>query len=50
MGFVLATGCLHGVGIAIGSVHRWNWGKVAVRVAGAVIALIGVVFFWKALS
>ncbi len=50
MGFVLATGCLHGVGITIGTVHRWNWGKGAVRMAGAAISLIGVVFLWKALS
>ena len=50
MGFVLATGCLHGVGIALGTVHRWNWGKAAVRMAGAVISTIGIVFLWKALS
>jgi urease accessory protein len=50
MGFVLATGCLHGVGIAIGTVHRWNWGKAAVRMAGAAISLTGLVFLWKALA
>jgi len=50
MGFVLATGCLHGVGIAIGTMHRWNWGKAAVRIAGAAISLIGGVFLWRALS
>jgi urease accessory protein len=50
MGFVLATGCLHGVGIAFGTVHRWNWGKAAVRIAGTAIALVGTVFLWKALS
>ena len=27
MGFVIATGCLHGVGISIGAVHRWGWGQ-----------------------
>jgi hypothetical protein len=26
VGFVIATGCLHGVGISIGVVHRWVWG------------------------
>ena len=26
MGFVIATGCLHGVGISIGTVHRWAMG------------------------
>lgn len=50
MGFVLATGCLHGVGIALGTVHRWNWGKAAVRIAGAAVALVGAVFLWRALS
>jgi urease accessory protein len=50
MGFVLATGCLHGVGIALGTVNRWNWGKAAVRIAGTAIALIGTLFLWKALS
>jgi urease accessory protein len=50
MGFVLATGCLHGVGIALGTVHRWNWGKAAVRIAGAAIAVIGALFLWRALS
>ena len=50
MGFVLATGCLHGVGISIGTVHRWNWGKAAVRVAGATIALTGTVYLWRALQ
>jgi urease accessory protein len=50
LGFVLATGCLHAVGIGIGTIHRWNWGKAAVRMAGAVISTIGIVFLWKALS
>jgi urease accessory protein len=50
MGFVLATGCLHGVGIGIGTVHRWSWGKIAVRIAGAAIAVIGAVFLWRALA
>ena len=27
MGFVIATGCLHAVGIGIGTVHRWAWGQ-----------------------
>jgi len=50
MGFVLATGCLHAIGIAIGTIHRWNWGKAAVRTAGGAIAVIGGVFLWRALS
>ena len=47
IGFVMATGCLHGVGISIGLVHRWSWGQRALRVAGAAIALAGVFFMWK---
>ncbi len=48
LGFVIATGCLHGVGIAIGTIHRWAWGQRVLRVAGAGVALAGVVFMWKA--
>jgi len=47
IGFVMATGCLHGVGISIGLVHRWNWGQRALRVAGAAIALAGMFFMWR---
>jgi urease accessory protein len=47
IGFVVATGCLHGVGISIGLVHRWNWGQRSLRVAGAAIALAGIFFMWK---
>jgi urease accessory protein len=50
MGFVVATGCLHGIGIALGLVHRWPLGKLALRGAGAFIAVMGVTFFWKALA
>lgn len=49
LGFVMATGCLHGVGISIGLVHRWNWGQRALRAAGVIIALAGVFFMWKAI-
>jgi len=50
MGFVMATGCLHGVGIGIGTVHRWGWGKKVLRVAGAGVALGGMFFMWKAFA
>jgi urease accessory protein len=46
-GFVAATGCLHGVGIAIGLIHRWKGGRLALRAAGAVVALAGVFFVWR---
>ena len=49
LGFVIATGCLHGVGIAIGAIHRWTWGQRMLRVAGAAVAIGGVFFMWKAL-
>ena len=29
IGFVLATGLLHAVGIGIGTIHRWAYGRVA---------------------
>jgi len=50
MGFVIATGCLHAVGIGIGTVHRWAWGKIALRVAGAMVAVGGAFFMWKAMA
>jgi urease accessory protein len=50
MGFVIATGCLHGIGIALGLVHRWPLGKLALRGAGAFIAVMGVTFLWRALA
>ena len=50
MGFVIATGCLHALGIGIGVVHRWTWGQRLLRAAGAIVFLGGVVFFWRAVS
>jgi urease accessory protein len=44
LGFVIATGVLHGCGIAIGEVRRWNPGGKALRAMGAVIALSGAYF------
>ena len=50
MGFVIATGCLHGIGITIGLIHRWPAGKLALRGAGAFIAAMGLVFLWQAMA
>jgi len=50
MGFVIATGCLHGIGITIGLVHRWPAGKLALRGAGALIAVMGFFFLWQAVA
>jgi urease accessory protein len=49
VGFVLGTGCLHAVGIAIGLVYRWRAGQLALRVAGAAVAVAGGVFLGRAL-
>ena len=49
IGFVVATGLLHGTGIAFGLVHRWRAGRIALRTAGAAVALAGVAFLWRAL-
>ena len=49
IGFVVATGLLHLSGIAIGLIHRWSWGRVALRVAGSLVAIAGFGFLWKAL-
>lgn len=50
MGFVIATGCLHGLGIGIGSIHRWTWGQRVLRGAGAGVATAGLFFMWRALA
>ena len=50
MGFVIATGCLHGMGIGIGLVHRWPAGRIALRGAGAFIAVMGLFFLARALA
>jgi urease accessory protein len=50
IGFVMATGLLHAFGIGIGLVHRWTAGRIALRVAGAVVAMGGAFFLWKAIS
>jgi urease accessory protein len=44
LGFVVATGCLHILGILFGSLTRWKLGKFAVQTSGAVIALAGMAF------
>ena len=49
MGFVIATGCLHAVGIGIGTVHSRPWGQQLLRGAGTVVAAGGSFFMWKAL-
>lgn len=48
LGFVLATGALHLVGIAFGLLAQWPAGRTAVRVAGSAIAIAGLVFLVQA--
>jgi urease accessory protein len=50
VGFVIATGCLHVTGIGIGVIHRWGWGRMALRAAGAAVAAAGVFFLWRVLA
>ena len=50
IGFVVATGTLHVTGIAIGTIHRWGWGRVALRAAGACVAAAGAFFLWRAFA
>lgn len=49
IGFVAATGLLHGVGIAIGLVHRWQAGRLALRGAGSLVCAAGLYFLVRAL-
>ncbi len=50
IGFVIATGLLHATGIGIGLIHRWPAGRAVLRIAGAVVALAGLSFLWRAVS
>jgi urease accessory protein len=50
MGFVVATGCLHGVGIAVGLIHGRAWGRKLLRATGGAVALAGVFFMWRAVA
>jgi urease accessory protein len=44
IGFVIATGLLHLIGIAFGELSRWQFGKYAVQAGGVAIALVGCAF------
>ncbi len=50
LGFVLCTGVLHGLGIGMGLVHRWQFGRLAVRGAGSLVMAGGLFFLWGALT
>jgi urease accessory protein len=44
IGFVMATGSLHALGILIGVINRWQAGAKILRAGGVLIALCGVYF------
>jgi urease accessory protein len=50
VGFVVATGCLHAVGIGIGLLQRWPRGRLVIRAAGAAVLAAGVFFLAGALA
>lgn len=50
LGFVIATGMLHIVGIGIGTIGRSPLGVAAIRIAGATIAAVGGWFLYLALA
>ena len=50
IGFVIATGLLHGAGIALGLIHRWDTGRVILRAAGSVVLAGGLYFLWGAVA
>jgi urease accessory protein len=50
LGFVIATGMLHAVGILLGAAHRWDVGRRLVRAAGGSVALTGIFFLWRAVK
>jgi urease accessory protein len=50
LGFVIATGLLHAVGILLGTAYRWPAGRRALRLAGAGVALAGLFFLWRAVA
>jgi urease accessory protein len=43
LGFVVATAALHGIGLGLGTLATHQAGRVAMRTAGAAIALAGIV-------
>lgn len=50
LGFVIATGLLHALGIAVGLIHRWDLGRQALRGAGALVMAGGLYFLWGAVA
>jgi urease accessory protein len=50
IGFVAATGCLHGAGITVGLIHRWPAGRLVLRGAGSLVCAAGIYFLVGAVT
>jgi urease accessory protein len=50
IGFVAATGCLHGAGIIVGLIHRWPAGRLVLRGAGSLVCAAGIYFLVGAVT
>jgi urease accessory protein len=50
LGFVIATGLLHAVGIGIGLIQRWDLGSLALRGAGGLVLFAGLYFLRGAIG
>jgi len=50
LGFVIATGLLHALGIGIGLIQRWDLGRTLLRGAGGLVLAGGLYFFWGAVA
>lgn len=50
VGFVISTGLLHSAGIAIGLLHKFDWGRSVVRAGGLVVLLGGVWFLYSSIA
>ncbi len=50
IGFVVATGLLHACGIGVGTIHRWSYGRLALRALGGLISAGGVFFLAQAFA
>jgi urease accessory protein len=50
MGLVVAKGTWHAAGIGMGLIYQWPLGRVSLRAAGAVVALAGATFLWRAIA
>lgn len=50
VGFVLSTGLLHVVGIALGLLHRLRGGRLGTRVVGGLIGIAGLSFLYQAVA